>query len=236
MQRSRFTLSGNPTLSLHHFLRLHSWGVPHCHCPLEIPYLSLSLGDVATPATIPSAFELPPQYNYAKDPQTGQAHVHTRCKAQSKVVFFNQLIQYIIIHSQHTLHVSNPTSPRRNPSSLVNVLDPPRAAALVPADITLVPQLPPYQPVFATNPVVPLVFPASCCSASPVIQANQPGSLDAILYLSNNSFLTVLPSIVSLHIRPLYSIISNCSLPKGFSYPGVQQMFQQRITEDKINK
>ena len=27
---------------------------------------------------------------------------------------------------------------------------------------------------------------------------------------------------------------SDCSLPKGFSYPGVQQMLQQRITEYKI--
>ena len=32
---------------------VHSWGVPHCHCPLEIRRpVALSLGDVATPATI----------------------------------------------------------------------------------------------------------------------------------------------------------------------------------------
>ena len=57
------------------------------------------------------------------------------------------------------------------------------------ATIQVHPQwLPNTQP--SPLPQVPLVFPTSCCSASPVIQSNLPGSLDAILYLGKNNFLT----------------------------------------------
>ena len=143
--------------------------------------LSLSLGDVATPATIllrPSSF-LQQRTTTCKsqDPQTGQehrilgkgthTHVHTRCKAQPQsqrcvqlhsqpdgtiLMSFQTSANLITLHWRYLIY-DHSTSPRWNPSSLVNVLDPPRAAALVPADGTLVPQLPPYQPVFATNPV-----------------------------------------------------------------------------------
>ena len=76
----------------------HSWGVPHCHCPLEIRRpVALSLGDVATPATIllwPSSFlqqrtstcESSGSTDRAGTQDTRQrnthTHTHTRCKAQ----------------------------------------------------------------------------------------------------------------------------------------------------------
>ena len=100
-------------------------------------------------------------------------HTHTRCKTQPKsqrwcsttqtarwynVLSFQTNANLITLHWWYLIY-DHSTSPRRNPSSLVNVLDPPRAAALVPADGTLVPQLPPYQPVFATNPVQPQKLP-----------------------------------------------------------------------------
>ena len=92
-------------------------------------------------------------------------HTHTRCKAQPKsqrwcsttqtarwyiIISFQTNANLITLHWRYLIY-DHSTSPRRNPSSLVNVLDPPRAAALVPADGTLVPQLPPCQPVFATT-------------------------------------------------------------------------------------
>ena len=98
---------------------------------------------------------------------TKDTHMHTRCKTQPKsqrwcsatqtarwyiIISFQTNANLITLHWRYLIY-DHSTSPRRNPSSLVNVLDPPRAAALVPADGTLVPQLPPYQPVFATNPV-----------------------------------------------------------------------------------
>ena len=143
--------------------------------------LSLSLGDVATLATIllrPSSFLQQRTTTYkSQDPQTGQehrilgkgthTHVHTRCKAQPQsqrcvqlhsqpdgtiLMSFQTSANLLTLHWRYLIY-DHSTSPRWNPSSLVNVLDPPRAAALVPTDGTLVPQLPPYQPVFATNPV-----------------------------------------------------------------------------------
>ena len=165
----------------------HSWGVPHCHCPLEIRRpVALSLGDVATPATIllglrasssnvhqPTSLRIHRQGRNTEYSAKEHPHTHTRCKAQPKsqrwcsttqtarwynVLSFQTNANLITLHWRYLIY-DHSTSPRRNPSSLVNVLDPPRAAALVPAVGTLVPQLPPYQPVFATNPVQPQKLP-----------------------------------------------------------------------------
>ena len=75
----------------------HSWGVPHCHCPLEIRRpVALSFGDVAIPATIllgPSSF-LQQQTSTCESPGSTNrvgtqeywakehTHTHTRGKAQ----------------------------------------------------------------------------------------------------------------------------------------------------------
>ena len=71
----------------------HSWGVPHCHCPLEIRRpVALSLGDVAIPATIllgPSSFlqqqtstcESPGSTDRVGTQDTGQRNTHTRTHA-----------------------------------------------------------------------------------------------------------------------------------------------------------
>ena len=92
----------------------HSWGVSHCHCPLEIRRpVALSLGDVATPATIllwPSSFlQQRTSTCESQDPQTGQehrildkgtpSHAHTLQGAAKvpKVVFnytLSQMVQY----------------------------------------------------------------------------------------------------------------------------------------------
>ena len=98
----------------------HSWGVPHCHCPLEIRRpVALSLGDVATPATIllwPSSFlQQRTSTCESQDPQTGQehrilgkgtpSHAHTLQGAAKvpKVVFNytnSQMVHYNIIPDQ----------------------------------------------------------------------------------------------------------------------------------------
>ena len=79
-------------------------------------------------------------------------------------------------------------------------------------------------------PQVPLVFLSTHSSASPVIQAAPPGSLDAILLLATTVFDAYFPAVLSHYTFDPYCIpsSSNCSLPKGFSYPGVQQMSQTK--------
>ena len=165
----------------------HSWGVPRCHCPLEIPSICRSLlatlqllrrfcfGLRASSSNVqqPASLRIHRQGRNTEYSAKEHPHTHTRCKAQPKsqrwcsttqtarwynVLSFQTNANLITLHWRYLIY-DHSTSPRRNPSSLVNVLDPPRAAALVPADGTLVPQLPPYQPVFATNPVQPQKLP-----------------------------------------------------------------------------
>ena len=124
--------------------------MPQGHCPLESRrFVTLSLGDVATPATIllrPSRF-LQQRATTCKtqDPQTGQEHrilgkgTHTHAHTLQGAAKFpkvcsttnNQMIQYkchsrpapnlITLHWWHLIYDYS-TSPRWNPSSLVNVL------------------------------------------------------------------------------------------------------------------
>ena len=123
--------------------------MPQGHCPLESRrFVALSLGDVSIPATIPHGPSRFLQQRAttcdSQDPQTGQEHtdMHTGTHTCShvlqdaakipKVVFTTQTSRWYIISSQNsanliTLHwwhlfYDYSMSPRRNPSSLVNIL------------------------------------------------------------------------------------------------------------------
>ena len=155
--------------------------MPHCHCPLEPRRpVAHSWRQCNSCDDSASAFELPPatyinlrvsgSTDRAGTQNTRQRNTLTRTHAARRsqvpkggvqlhsqpdgtiLMSFQTSANLITLHWRYLIY-DHSTSPRWNPSSLVNVLDPPRAAALVPADGTLVPQLPPYQPVFATNPV-----------------------------------------------------------------------------------
>ena len=67
--------------------------------------------------------------------------------------------------------------------------------------------LPQAPPTFLSNP----------CNASPMIQANLPSSLDAILLLATTTFDSYFRIVVFHHTIDLLYItsLSNCSIPKG---------------------
>ena len=138
----------------------HSWGVPRCHCPLEIPSICRSLlatlqllrrfcfGLRASSSNVqqPASLRIHRQSRNTEYSAKEHPHTHTRCKAQRKsqrwcsttqtarwynVLSFQTNDNLITLHWRYLIY-DHSTSPRRNPSSLVNVLDPPRAAALVP--------------------------------------------------------------------------------------------------------
>ena len=106
------------------------------------------------------------------------------------------------------------------------------------ATIQVHPQwLPNSQP--SPLPQVPLVFPASCCGAPPAIQANLPGSLDAILYLGNNNLLTSTSQQYCLITHSTQTVFHPHQIalyPRGFHTQGCNKYSKQRITEYKINK
>ena len=106
------------------------------------------------------------------------------------------------------------------------------------ATIQVHPQwLPNTQP--SPLPQVPLVFPASCCSASPTIQANLPGSLDAILYLGNNNFLTSTSQQYYLITHSTHFVFHPHQIalyPRNFQTQGYNKYSKEKITKYIINK